>query len=591
MSKPSKKSLIPLFVIILLAASAGYSAHAYRTYKYEHTFVNVYPVDQLSKAVPQQADFSYGTIDTERIQKIQIKDAPAIQEILVNDGEHVTVGTPLVLLDNSHLKRELDMQSLTIENIDLSIQSVEHDIKLLEKSSDPSKDLAEPDRKKQLNEKNIERQTLLTDRKEAVLNYEQKKKQVEAGMIYADIDGEVKRYSSESDDLSAPLLTVTCENNISVHGTINELDLSKYPIGHHIRVENPDTGAVSEGEITAIESFPEPSISSGHMINPNTSFYAFTALLYEADGFADQDRVFIHMHPDESTESTNTIVIPMDYIHTEAGTSCVYAADSYGCLQKRNIVPGAIVNGSDREIIKGLNLEDQIAFPSDPQLKEGARVKTSSPVLHDSNSLSETDSDTLCIQLYKNGQIYDPTGSERDLIPAVTPETLMEMCEIKGIERAAVYYTQSDNSRIFHNSHHLKDGQLYGIDANYFDVYGTHLLKGRTFVFEDFKTFKKTAILDQTAVQVLFPDENPIGQSLEIYGEVFTVIGICDQTSHAGQVFVPDSLWPMLYTYDAPQELILKLKKLKDRQDAGAAALHLLNSRLVLSDFYYTIVN
>ena len=54
-----------------------------------------------------------------------------IQEILVKEGDVVSVGTPLMKLDNTLAALDLDMQALAIDTIDSQSAAVDRDIRLL----------------------------------------------------------------------------------------------------------------------------------------------------------------------------------------------------------------------------------------------------------------------------------------------------------------------------------------------------------------------------------------------------------------------------------------------------------------------------
>ena len=102
---------------------------------------------------------------------------------------------------------------------------------------------------------------------------------------------------------------------------------------------------------------------------------------------------------------------------------------------------------------------------------------------------------------------------------------------------------------------------------------GYVIQNGRDFVERDFKEFRKVVLLDDVAVQTLFPGDNPVGKTIELRGEPFTVVG-CIRKSDAfepvinsledyytynqntnGIVLIPDSTWPVVYNYDEPEEV------------------------------------
>ena len=124
----------PLILTISLAAAVAVisiSIGGYRIYKNANTRVEVSPVSAVS--VPMWEDnSSYGIVTTDLTQDVYITENQVIQEILVNEGDTVSVGTPLMIMDNTLATLDLEMQALAIDNIDLQIQAANRDIHFLE---------------------------------------------------------------------------------------------------------------------------------------------------------------------------------------------------------------------------------------------------------------------------------------------------------------------------------------------------------------------------------------------------------------------------------------------------------------------------
>ena len=92
----------------------------------------------------------------------------------------------------------------------------------------------------------------------------------------------------------------------------------------------------------------------------------------------------------------------------------------------------------------------------------------------------------------------------------------------------------------------------------------------------------KRQILDTTASETLFPEGNPLGKTVEIKGEPFVVVGLVEQLqefqpvinsqedyymyvqNQSGKVFLPSSVWPILYRYDEPQMVVARAASTDD---------------------------
>ena len=126
-----KKPLILTISLAAAVAAISISIGGYRIYKNANTRVEVSPVSAVS--VPMWEDnSSYGIVTTDLTQDVYITENQVIQEILVNEGDTVSVGTPLMIMDNTLATLDLEMQALAIDNIDLQIQAANRDIHFLE---------------------------------------------------------------------------------------------------------------------------------------------------------------------------------------------------------------------------------------------------------------------------------------------------------------------------------------------------------------------------------------------------------------------------------------------------------------------------
>lgn len=80
-------------------AAAGIGG--YRIYKNANTQVEVTPVSILSIPYWGEENASSGFVTTDMTQDVYVTEEQVIQEILVKEGDVVSVGTPLMKLDNT----------------------------------------------------------------------------------------------------------------------------------------------------------------------------------------------------------------------------------------------------------------------------------------------------------------------------------------------------------------------------------------------------------------------------------------------------------------------------------------------------------
>ena len=208
------------------------------------------------------------------------------------------------------------------------------------------------------------------------------------------------------------------------------------------------------------------------------------------------------------------------------------------------------------------------------------------------------------IQLYQGEWPIDLSyGNVPDGVPVISKDVLEEIKESDAVETAALYYTRNEYDAVFNGSQSLSNGTIMGVDSDYLDVYGYQITKGRGFSEKDFSENRKVALLDKTSASNLFPYGNVIGKTIEMKGEPFTVIGLIARKAASqpvinsmddyyrymsndgsGMVCVPDTVWPTLYQYDEPQNVVVRATSTDDMTKAGEDAAEVLNSYLSVSD-------
>ncbi len=195
----------------------------------------------------------------------------------------------------------------------------------------------------------------------------------------------------------------------------------------------------------------------------------------------------------------------------------------------------------------------------------------------------------VTVSLYQDDSELDMSWSEiPDGIGVISPEMKMELNKLKGVQATSLYRHRSYTDGIYYGNTAF-NGEIFGIDADYFGVYDYTMTSGRTFLPGDYETYRKVAIVDAKVVSTLFQGEDPLGKTVEIMAEPFIVVGVVNTESSfrpvienindyylyadtsSGHIFVPDSTWPIIYRYDEPQSVAVKAKSTDDMAAAGKA--------------------
>ena len=177
-------------------------------------------------------------------------------------------------------------------------------------------------------------------------------------------------------------------------------------------------------------------------------------------------------------------------------------------------------------------------------------------------------------------------GVPSNVIP-VTDLQIREIRELNSVADASFYYKRKYASEIKAGVNSLSGGSLFGVDSHYLSTVGYVVYKGRPFVGSDYEKYHKVALLDEKAAELLFPDKDPVGRTVELLGEPFTVVGLVRKADsfqpvieslrdyetytreEYGMVLIPDADWPILYNYDEPQDCVARAVSTEKMSDVG----------------------
>lgn len=212
--------------------------------------------------------------------------------------------------------------------------------------------------------------------------------------------------------------------------------------------------------------------------------------------------------------------------------------------------------------------------------------------------------DAVNVQLYQGDWPIDlQYQSLPDGVPEISDETLQEVVELPEVETASLYHTRNEYDAVYRGVKSLSNSVILGIDRNYLDVYGYQVTKGRGLTDKDYSEGRKVALIDKTTAASLFDNADVIGRTIEIKGEPFVVVGMVAKKAESqpvinsmedyyrymsddqsGKIIIPDQVWPVIYQYDEPQNLVVRAKSTDDMTAAGEKSADILNAMLTVSD-------
>ena len=214
----------------------------------------------------------------------------------------------------------------------------------------------------------------------------------------------------------------------------------------------------------------------------------------------------------------------------------------------------------------------------------------------------------VTVQLNQSGYSYDMSWSPvPDGVRTITERTRRQIEDIQGAERVSLYTSRNYSEQVYYLNSQF-NGEVYGIDTHYLSVYGYQIKSGRGFTEDDYKNFRKVALVDTTAVNTLFGGESPVGKPIELQGDVFTVVGVVALSedfsptintindyylyadTSSGSIYLPDSVWPTAYLFDEPQNVAIKVANTDVMTTVGQKAAEILTENQIVnkdSDFDY----
>ncbi len=210
---------------------------------------------------------------------------------------------------------------------------------------------------------------------------------------------------------------------------------------------------------------------------------------------------------------------------------------------------------------------------------------------------------TVDVCLYQGDWTYEmeyngvPAG-----VPLISDDVMEEIREIDAVEGASRYLSRQDYSGVYYLNTSLSGGYVKGVDMSYFDTCGFLMKEGRAFTSDDAANYRKVAILDEDSASALFNGTDPVGKCIEIQQEPYTVVGVVKKAKEfepvinsiddyytysqdtSGTVYIPDATWCIVYQYDEPQNVVIKVASADDMTSAGKTCADLLNSYLSVTD-------
>ena len=208
-------------------------------------------------------------------------------------------------------------------------------------------------------------------------------------------------------------------------------------------------------------------------------------------------------------------------------------------------------------------------------------------------------SNVVTVQLYQDNYTYDFSYNPVPKEVSVMEESIKEELEmLEGVADVAIF-NKRDWSEFVSAGTYEFTGATYGVDRDYMQLLDYQVSYGRSFNQADYDHFRKVVILDKKAASALFPGKYPVGQTMEIKSEPFTVIGVMEKgdsfaptinslndyymyaDTSGGTIFIPNAAWPTVYRFDEPQCVVVRADSTDAMTKAGKNVADYLTAKLI----------
>ena len=210
-------------------------------------------------------------------------------------------------------------------------------------------------------------------------------------------------------------------------------------------------------------------------------------------------------------------------------------------------------------------------------------------------------SNTVNVYLYDGDNRYDAEYGNSSKAPVLTDDVKEEIMDLDHVENATFFYSRTYTSSVYYENTSFQGGSIYGIDMNYLDTCGYMVRSGRGFIQKDYDEMRKVVLVDSNAADNLFAGKDPVGKTIEIGSEPFTVIGVVEQSDDyqpniktideynqyyqmiMGTVMIPNKCWPMAFKFDEPENAVIRADSTDNLSSAGNAAADIMNQGIYVS--------
>lgn len=189
-----------------------------------------------------------------------------------------------------------------------------------------------------------------------------------------------------------------------------------------------------------------------------------------------------------------------------------------------------------------------------------------------------------------------------DGISTISQETIDAVKDLPNVVNATPFYKLSFYP-ISHNANNL-NGNIHGVEQDFFSVKNCYLTSGRLFTKEDFNKKNNVAVIDTTVANSLFKGKNCLGRTITINGELFVIVGVVERPmdydsintvmdyqmatyNNFSEVYVPSTSWSQVACYGDVQNLLVQVDDIDKTVEVSSMVAELLNADIQNERYEY----
>ena len=374
--KQKKKTWIIIVVALVLIGLAVLAYYLFFNKSTEACYVQTVAAITGQDGGLLMNDRYSGTVEAKNTVKIKLAEDRTVDECFVEVGDAVTPGTALFSYDVDKLSLVYAQQKIDYETKLNSIQTYQNDVNTLEKQISRARAKVKAELQVQLStaELNLKKETYEAEKKkkeldetEAIMN-DNIVRATSVGTVRS-INPPTENSTNNSSSNDDAYMTIVADKDYWIKGTVSEQTAYQLITGSSVIVRSRvDKNQIWYGTITKVNT-DEP-VTNQNMYyysdsSESSSKYAFYVELDNTEGLMMGQHVYIELG-EEMTEQYSLIRLPSYYLIQDGGSTYVYAKDSKGRIEKREVTIGDYDEDTDTyEIVAGLTLMDSIAFPDE----------------------------------------------------------------------------------------------------------------------------------------------------------------------------------------------------------------------------------